>query len=362
MENVTSPQLVYNNTFDSANSTKINDHILIPYFTLYSDKLVIHPKPFNAIVKRKISPKSIKNLEKPKYTGKLSVTKKRIIKQKLTAWLSSIIKYNERNYNKFERKENYPVFITLTLASNQCHSDNEIKRRILGLFIKRLKQSFGISYYFWRAESQSNGNIHFHLIVDKYCSYYELLKIWNQVQNLLGYVDAFENVHGHKNPNSVDVKGVKDVGNFIDYVLKYCMKDEKNRFITGRIYGMSEELRNITIYQDVLDSELSNYIKDAIEYNTVSIYKETYFTVLYFKPEFYTSKFYKLLQGISEKYYVQLYASLYLKELGIIQVKKMFKEKLIKKEIQLELFNLSEQIKVINHYNYINSKSIKIKN
>jgi len=356
MENSTSSQLVNSNSIESTNSSVIDSRILIPYFSLYSDRIVVHPRPFVNITKKKQNHNSLANLKKTKFTGNLSKTQQSIIKKKLTAWLTSIQLHNESQPNKFIKSEYYPVFITLTLSSKQIHSDKDIKRRLLDMMIKRLKKEFGVNKYFWRAETQENGNIHFHLIVDKYCSWIKLRDMWNQIQNVLGYIDRFENVHMTRNPNSVDVKGVKDVGNFVNYVLKYCLKDEKNRKIEGRLFGMSDELRNIGVFQDVIDSEMSTYMERYVKYNYFTVYRSDFFTVLFFKKEFYQSSFYNELMHLSKSYYLKLYNNLYISAGNKSKILKSFKIPLINRASQLSLFQLSDQIKIINHYNYINTK------
>ena len=50
------------------------------------------------------------------------------------------------------------AFITLTLSSNQIHSDNEIKSKLLNQFIIEAKKKWKIKNYVWRAEKQENGN------------------------------------------------------------------------------------------------------------------------------------------------------------------------------------------------------------
>lgn len=346
-------QLVYNNSIKSTNEPPINDRILIPYFSLYSDRMVIHPRPFAPIFKRKKNANSLDNLKKHKFTGKLSRTQQNIIKKKLTSWLTSIQIKNESSQNRYQRKIHYPVFITITLASKQQHPDKEIKRRLLDLFIKRLKKEFDIDKYFWKAERQINGNIHFHLIVDKYCNWHQLRTIWNQVQNMLGYVDRFENIHKHRNPNSADVRSASKVDNFINYVLKYCLKNGKGKPIEGRIFGMSDKLRNLGVFQDVLDSELSDLILRYIKNNYFTVYRQEYFTVLLFNKAFYKSSFYNLLQKYSTRYYLKIYDFVYLPAVEKITIKKPFVEKLITQSTQLSMFKLSDQIKVINTYNYV---------
>lgn len=86
------------------------------------------------------------------------------------------------------------AFITLTLSSKQIHSDNEIKSQLLNQFLIEARKRWKINNYVWRAESQYNGNIHFHILVDKFIPWFEIRSTWNRIQNKLGYVDRY-----HKN-------------------------------------------------------------------------------------------------------------------------------------------------------------------
>lgn len=83
------------------------------------------------------------------------------------------------------------TFITLTLSSEQIHSDNEIKASLLNQFLIEAKKKWHISNYIWRAESQHNGNIHFHILCDKFVPWAELRYLWNRIQNKLGYTDRY---------------------------------------------------------------------------------------------------------------------------------------------------------------------------
>lgn len=357
MYNQSSSSISLENSIKSTKNSVINERILIPYYSLYSDRIVIHPRPFQFTHKKKIHVNSIKNLKKKKFQGNLSKTQKSIIKKRVTAWLSSIKAKNENKTNRWERNEHYPVFITVTLSAKQLHPDKEIKRIILDQFIKKLKSKFGIEKYFWKAERQKNGNIHFHLIVDKYCKKDELRLVWNLCQSKLGYIDRFEKKFKYRNPPSTDVKGVKDVDNFINYVLKYCLKDESNKKIEGRVFGMSDNIRNLGVYQDILDSELSDYLKKYMDYNYFQVYKQEYYTVLLFKKEFYQSTFYNILQKHSKEYYLKIYNYIYSSSVKAEKPIKKFKEKLITRESQLSLFKLSDQVKIINNYHYVRRRS-----
>ncbi len=115
-------------------------------------------------------------------------------------------------------------FITLTLPATQTHSDNEIKAVCMNNFLQVMRKEVGLENYVWRAEAQLNGNIHFHLVTDKYIHYKTLRKYWNQSIELLGYVSAFESKFHHRNPPTEEVRAVKHIRNVASYLSKYFSK------------------------------------------------------------------------------------------------------------------------------------------
>lgn len=123
-------------------------------------------------------------------------------------------------------------FLTLTLSAPQIHSDNEIKQRLLNNFLTQLRQKWKVRNYVWRAESQANGNIHFHIVCDKYVPWWQLRHTWNKIQNNLGYVDRFAERHGHHDPNSTDVHKVKKIRNLGGYLAKEISKNSRGAMYT----------------------------------------------------------------------------------------------------------------------------------
>lgn len=101
----------------------------------------------------------------------------------------------------------YPTFITLTMPSKQLHHDNYIKDHCLGPFIewlkspntyitqrgksKGLQQGCNVKSYVWRAESQKNGNIHFHIVCDRWIDKDQIRWRWNMICEKLGYVTRY---------------------------------------------------------------------------------------------------------------------------------------------------------------------------
>lgn len=171
------------------------------------------------------------------------------------------------------------AFVTLTLPSKQIHSDNEIKASCLNQILIELKKVYKVKNYIWRAEKQKNGNIHFHILVDKFIPYQELRDRWNRIINKLGYVDNYRDSQkmwhssgfkvrvnllktwpkrkqleaynrGSKthwnSPNTTDIHSINKIRNIKDYITKYVTKNEIKDFAlkTNKI----KELRNSPDY------------------------------------------------------------------------------------------------------------------
>lgn len=183
-------------------------------------------------------------------------------------------------------------FLTLTLPSSQIkkigknnfvlyHTDKEIKSKCFNHFFTELRRDYQLDNFVWVAEKQVNGNLHFHILVDKFLPYSDIRKKWNRIINKLGYVDRYsakmkklsfddyrklrakENKTfaelrsdyrkgckcGWTNPNSVDINTLKKVKNVASYVSKYMTKggkytEKEQLFIDNLIkqYSFSDKL------------------------------------------------------------------------------------------------------------------------
>lgn len=194
-------------------------------------------------------------------------------------------------------------FMTLTLPAKQKHSDYEILEKAFQPFMKRIIQKYGDKVkadnkrgykyelnYVWKAERQKSkeqacdvvlinsneeinnskrGNIHFHLVIDKFIWYADIRDIWNEFMHKLGYIDDYrknmqewhkdgfrvredllqyrtDGKHNTKqiwplenqqkayqygietnwsNPNSTDIHSVRKVDDLAAYLCKYMAKD-----------------------------------------------------------------------------------------------------------------------------------------
>ena len=184
-------------------------------------------------------------------------------------------------------------FITLTLPAVQAHTDNEIKSKCLNQFLTECRQKFGMRNYVWKAELQGNENIHFHITTDTYIHYETIRTIWNRCIGKLGYVREYSSKmqkmsfgdyvnyrrrqgstdlprlrkaynYGQKSmwrdPNTTDVKSVKNVRNLAAYLSKYMVKELEKKStpsgssdrlaaFTGNLWYCSQSLSRLSTYK-----------------------------------------------------------------------------------------------------------------
>ncbi len=149
---------------------------------------------------------------------------------------------DKRTFNpKFRSFYDFKLnFITVSLPSKQVHSDKILQKQLFMPFLDWLRKSkfqIGLddrsdfkkmSMYFWRAESQANGNIHWHLCSDVFIPYWSIRDKWNYLCGKLGYIEKFkEKNKNSKNPNSTDVHSVRKIKSLNKYLSKYCAKNSK---------------------------------------------------------------------------------------------------------------------------------------
>lgn len=201
-------------------------------------------------------------------TGYLSYKAQRDIKRRVDTWSETMKFYKKTRQQQKKKIDHLFTFVTLTYPSEQRHDDNFLKRNHLNHFIIKSKRDYNIENYLWRAEVQKNGNIHFHLLYDKYIHHEKIKKDWNTIIEGDLYVSEYQKKNGNKEPNSTDIHGLKNVGNISSYISKYMSKteseDDRRRKIEGNLHGCSDKIRDIK--QPILTSLLDDYYdpKDRI--------------------------------------------------------------------------------------------------
>ena len=100
-------------------------------------------------------------------------------------------------------------FMTLTIPDLQKHTDNFIKKHMLQPFLLSMQRKLNCSYV-WKAEPQINGNIHFHVTIDKFFPWQGVQEKWNKLCARFDYCTVFPNGTNDKGNASTSIKAVKN--------------------------------------------------------------------------------------------------------------------------------------------------------
>jgi hypothetical protein len=254
-------------------------------------------------VNREIGESSLANLKDNKTKGVISPKTKKRVNRALYAWSRIIKAYNEQNAKIGIRDRKHLVMITLTLPCKQLHDDKYIKRNLLGYFIVLLERTYNMHHYFWRAEVQNNGRIHFHFITDLFIKYLDIKKFWNLCLEINGYLEEYEKTTGRKDPPSTHVKSISESDQELYYSLKYTLKNEETREIDGYVFGYSDTLRNIHTPIISMTNELNSILNRLELEASINTIVEEYYSVYYIKKEFMKPSQLEELDEIIKKEY-----------------------------------------------------------
>lgn len=270
---------------------------------------VLIPKP------RKMSDMSEEEREAAKKNLRNNKTKG-VISKKASARMKKAISWFIYQYEPYLMVKKHQdakkiTFVTLTLPSQQVHSDQEIKRVCINQLVIELKKKFQIKSYIWKAEKQKNGNIHFHFLLPVNIPHKELRDIWNRILDKLGYVGRYAdkmrrlsygeyakkygygrnkrdirrsyNVGcstGWMSPNTTDIKRVKKARNVVNYIAGYFSSKQKDGSkpvqVEGRLWYCSKDISQIkdnwVMLDDYIGADLYKLEKKAIKTDFCVIY------------------------------------------------------------------------------------------
>lgn len=255
-----------------------------------------------------------KNLTRGVFKGEMSTKTKCKVVDMLNIWFAAVKAGNKYNLTEFVQNRPYLTFATFTLSAKQQHTDQIIKRKLLNSLVIWLQRECGVKYYFWRAEPQSNGNIHFHVICDRYISNKKLQVQWNKIQETLGYVSRFAQAYGHNNPPSTHIIKVKDQKGATCYISKYVGKSTGRRVIDGRIWGCSDELRHFKGLIELEGKELQSLTDTLDKLESVRKKVDEYYTVYYVDFQKITQLFNASLYDRFRQHLEMLYDTFYMND------------------------------------------------
>ena len=249
------------------------------------------------------------------YNGVISSKSINRYKKILTAWMNVLQVGNLEKRVKQKRI----VMITLTLSSKQdfngTETDKMIKRKMLEPMLKYLQYNFNIVNWFWRAEPQANGNIHFHILTDKYIPKLKIQDHWNKIQKRVGMLRDYEAKFEKCNPPSTHVQIYDLTEKNIAYILKYLTKKNDRRKIEGLQFRASNKLCHLKIMSQAI--EKNEEISLLNEFDKKAKWKlyENFFIV--YKFEFLVDEHFGLSKrfDLVDKYYLLCYHLMYSQEL-----------------------------------------------
>lgn len=302
--------------------------VIVPHISIYPDRLVTWNSFENYVPKERNTEGLKENNPNAAQSQKSS---KRL--RNAVAWLCHLSKEQYVNDGRLSKKFKFQVnFITLTLPSPQVagyylpckkeiitenlpkmfpaanahfgklvfnYSDKWIKSELLNQFLTELRQKYKGVYYVWKAETQANGNIHFHVTMNKYIYLGDLRNIWNRILSKSNMINdyqrkfskmSFEEYYQYRNrfrsvsekvclkayekgcsenwenPNSTDVHSVKNIHDIAAYLCKYFAKknetiiDKKGkkhlerRNVEGFLWRLSEKISAFKCAQSIMGS------------------------------------------------------------------------------------------------------------
>lgn len=212
----------------------------------------------------------LKLARKNTYKGEISKSAQKTLKKRIECWQQACFAYNRENKITVRRQEKHLVFITLTLPSVQFNSDIYLKEKALKSFLRILREQYGLKNYIWKAESQKNRNIHFHIIIDKYIDKQTIDGNWLEIMTKLGYIKPFFDKYGHVRAPMCRIEMVRDNNKLNSYISKYIAKTDQNRLIDGATWACSKNLQSLTYFefieshQDAIDKFIEKDRKDIV--------------------------------------------------------------------------------------------------
>lgn len=314
---------------------------IVPYISISPSKVCLYNRLENYTSNK--SDRQLfneENLQINKQQGEISKKARRKIESAID-WLLYTSSDKKAYSKKAGKYYNFKImFVTLTLSSTQMHSDFEIKEKLLNQFLVETRKKWSCKKYLWRAESQKNGNIHFHIVFNKFIPWQWIKTVWNRIQNKYSYVDRFANSQYKKfdsgfffdkydrykrtykqqlksykegisgnwyKPNSTDVHSIKKVKNISRYLSKYCTKNDSNlrkpqicdsskryyakpgtnetRQIEGNLWYLSTELSRLKSAIEVVDSEISADLSTLHEHFQNKLKHYDYCSIYYVNSE-----------------------------------------------------------------------------
>jgi hypothetical protein len=276
----------------------------IPCVSISPSRACFYSEPIKRFGSEFSRNRALANLKDNKHKGEISAKSSKRVKDVVT-WMAYAEKRQVLSDAHVQRGKGVKLcLLTLTLPSKQVHSDKLIKSQALNQFLTELREKYKVVYYTWKAEKQANGNIHFHLVIDRGIAWQDLRNAWNRIISKMGYVQAYSEkfskmsfsdysqyrieqgscdsvkslraynqglADGWASPNSIDIHRVRDVVNMSAYLSKYVgkkiervMPDKPLEDVPALIKAYERQCLKVLAENEAARAEKSNGIEGRI--------------------------------------------------------------------------------------------------
>jgi hypothetical protein len=239
--------------------------------------------------------------------GTLSANQNRTCKKAVENMVNTVLLNFDKRVNY--KDQSYVAFVTLTLPIKQNHTD-KVFRKMLVRFIENLTKTYKVKHYIWKAEPQKNGNIHFHLLIDRWIPKEAIQSLWNRQLNTYDYIDNYKRIRTLKGlsanePPTTKIHSLEKVSNTVSYIMKYMTKQEhEKRQIIGKIWGCANITKRLE-YPKFYDSEtFFDQVQTLISSKALKhLVKDEFINVYFGKVFKHVAKSYKKTWNAIKKHY-----------------------------------------------------------
>ena len=333
--------------------------VAMPVARIEWNRITIYRQPSARPRDPDLQKKQAENLTRGTFNGYMSPATKRKFKGHVSTWLRSIMLYRRHVKRRWDPGRAYPTMVTLTLPVAQVHTDAEINRACLQPWLQIMKREYGIELYAWRAEAQENGNLHYHVIIDRYVPRRAITQSWNMAIDALEYRARYFEETGSLEPPSTEIHALKEkvqdkkTGEWktvdpVDYLLDYFTdipeqedrspdedpenppprkligyyRNEKGvrctyttRPISGRVWGMADALREISPPTCFVNMEMLTALERATDQGDLRRFDQEHASVYFGKIALTLGRWDPGMWAVVQDYYIQIFGWLYPKQL-----------------------------------------------
>jgi len=229
---------------------------------------------------------------KKKYQGVLSASAEKNMVRAFDNLMTA--SRRKQTYNRYLKK-NVPfqlAMITLTLPTDKKLSSKEMNARLLKRFLQFI-ENYSLKHhrkkllYMWKLELQERGQLHWHIILNKWIPYELIAKFWSYLLKDAGLSRDYFMKYGsyHVKP-ATKVESVKKntASDLRNYMLKRYLKKNADKAVTKRMYAIRDQFHEGKITQQDMQLKLDQFRQlcsqlDGAVWGCSDVLKEGYPTI-----------------------------------------------------------------------------------